>query len=416
VSIQDNKAKNLLFVIYFMEGYIGIAPTVLGLTRELTALGHHVHIRTVATKFPAWGDLPASCRVVNFSRPRDHRLLDRFCNLLFRIKLGTLIPVFDLLWFSLQSLLLDLKLRTKQPGLRRVNIGIDPGGAILAWVHSRLWHRGFVYLSLELVSPKTYRRFSKLVPWLEGKALKQAAGIIIQDAERLRTLSQYHAGVSQRAFFLPNSTRAATAHDKLSRSGNYFRKKFNLDPQCFPYIALQAGMIEDEVYAQELAKAFTQINSGFALVFHERLKRSINEPYIQLLRNHNSRNLFLSLDPVPFDQVDRVFASATIGLALYRPIDENFAQNTLSSGKLSFYLKHGIPVLMNSLPSADALNQRYQIGVVVQDPTSHEELAAALNSIMARYDFYSSNARRCFREQFDFGAKFEPVLAFLESL
>ena len=115
------------------------------------------------------------------------------------------------------------------------------------------------------------------------------------------------------------------------------------------------------MYAQELAKAFSQTDCGFALVFHDRVKRSTTEPYIQLLQSHNSKNLFLSLEPVPFDQVDAIFAVATVGLVFYRPIDDNFARIASASGKLSFNLKHGIPVLMNALPSLVAMNRRVRI-------------------------------------------------------
>jgi hypothetical protein len=175
-------------------------------------------------------------------------------------------------------------------------------------------------------------------------------------------------------------------------------------------------MIRDEVYAQELAKTAAQLDGGFALVLHSSSQRSEDDPYIRLLRGHNSTNLFLSLEPVPFDQVDAVFASATIGLAFYRPIDENFAQIALASGKLPFYLKHGIPILLNDLPSTRALIERHHCGALVADPASPADLASAVGTIMANYADYCANARRCFREEFDFDVKCAPVREFLETL
>ena len=405
-----------LFVVYFLEGYIGVAPTVVGLIRELTAVGHQVHVRALPSDYASAVDLPASCRVEIISRLKEHRRGARIYSCLRSVKLVTLVPFVELAWFSIQCWLADLRMARELRRLRRVDIGIDPRGSILAWGRALLGRSKYICLSLELTSPALYRRFERLVFWLEGKALKHAAAIVIQDEDRLRSLARYHSPLASRVYFLPNSTGSGGGGAGIPSRENYLRSRLNIDPAEFPFIALHAGMIQDEVYAQELAKAFGQLNTGFALVFHDRIKRSVEEPYIRLLQDHNSTNLFLSLDPVPFDQVDAIFASATVGLVFYRPVNDNFAEMSLASGKLSFYLKHGVPVVMNSLPALAALNQRYQFGALVKDPGSPAELREALGAIMARYEFHSSNARRCFREEFNFDEKFAPIRAFLESL
>ncbi len=412
-----------LFVIYFQDGYIGVAPTVLGFANELTAAGHDVHIRGLETEYPSPGHLSPSCHVATFSRLTDEPLGVKLCSWMRRMKLATLLPLIELGWFAFRNLLLDRRIPAEQRGLRRINIGVDLQGGVLAWWQSVLARSRYVWLSLELPGPPSYRRLEKLVGWLEARALGSAAALIIQDPDRLRSLSRHRSPLPLRVFYVPNSagppafrSPPASSDNYLRSSNNYLRRKLGIDPERFPYIALQAGMIQEEVYPQELAKAFSRIDSGFALVFHDRHKRSEKDPYVRLLRSHNSRNLFLSLDPVPFDEVDAIFASATVGLVFYRPVDDNFAMIASASGKLSFNLKHGIPVLMNSLPSLAALNERYEFGVMVRDPQDPAELSAALKTIMSRYDFYSANARRCFQEELDFQTKFVPLREFLEAL
>jgi hypothetical protein len=401
-----------LFVIYFPDGYLGVAPTVSGFLGELTAAGHYVHVRGLATAYPSAGTLHESSRIVTFARLFDTPRAVWFRRGLLKIKL---LSFLELAWFACQNFQLDRDIPLAQRRLRRVNIGIDLQGTVLAWCHALYARSSYVSVSLELPSAN-YRWFEKLVSWLERSSLRNAAALVIQDADRLKTLGAYRSPLPSRVFYLPNSSGPRDSRATPTSPNNYLRRTLNIDQARFPNIALHAGMIQDEVYAQELAKAFNQIDCGFALVFHERVKRSMTQPYIQLLRSHNSKNLFLSLEPVPLDRVDAIFAAATVGLVFYRPIDDNFAQIASASGKLSFNLKHGIPVLMNALPSLVAMNQRYDFGAVVQNPEDSGELSAALVKIMSRYDFYSSNARRCFQEEFDFEMKFRPVRKMLESL
>jgi hypothetical protein len=172
-------------------------------------------------------------------------------------------------------------------------------------------------------------------------------------------------------------------------------------------------MIADEVFSKELATAFNSIKKSFALIFHSSRKRNLNEPYIETLREINTSNLYLSLDPLPYEQIDRVFISATIGLAFYRAVDDNFSQIAKASGKLSGYLKYGKPVLISDLQSLVQLNEKYQFGIVIKDPSSSAEVEQALEKVISNYDFYSSNAISCYEQEFDFGNQSRPFLEFI---
>jgi glycosyltransferase involved in cell wall biosynthesis len=163
----------------------------------------------------------------------------------------------------------------------------------------------------------------------------------------------------------------------------------------------------------ELARTFESLDFGYALVLHERMKREDGDPYIRELRKINGRNLFLSLDPLPIEEVDRLYASATIGLAFYKALDSNFSLMSMASGKLGYYLKHGKPVLVNDLPSLSTFVESREIGVVVRDPCDPAQVRRAVESILANYARFSANARKCFLEELDFDRNVLPVTTFL---
>jgi glycosyltransferase involved in cell wall biosynthesis len=74
----------------------------------------------------------------------------------------------------------------------------------------------------------------------------------------------------------------------------------------------------------------------------------------------------------------------------------------LASGKLGYYLKHGKPVLVHGSSSLAQFVQERDVGVVVHDPTSADEVREAIDQIRRDYARYSSNARACYEAEFEF--------------
>ena len=175
-------------------------------------------------------------------------------------------------------------------------------------------------------------------------------------------------------------------------------------------------MISDYVCSKSLAHAFASIDNGCALMFHGVDQKGLEDPYIQLLQQVNSKNLFLSLNPVPFEQVDQIYASSTIGLAFYANMGDNFTKIGMASGKLAFYLKHGKPVLVSNLPSLSQLVEKYKFGIVINEPSNAQEIKLAIDTILGSYNTYSNNAKLCFKAEFDFETKIKPILSFMDSL
>ena len=403
--------------ILFFEGYISIAPTLINLIRALVREGFQVNLHTLASDYIPFTALPKGCSLFTISSGYERVLTKHFYRFLQTLRLTSLVPVLELFIFAIQSLKLDRSDENRIGEQKPLTVGIDSRGSAAAQIRSWFRRDKTVYLSLELVPSGAFRRFARIIPWLERRALKRSAAIIIQDEERYSTLSTYHSTARHpRVFLLLNAPYGETTDEIREPTRDFFREKFKLDAKEFPYIVLQAGFIDDQVYSKELAQSFSTMDGKYAFVFHERETRAPDDPYIQSLRELNSTNLFLSLDPLPFEEIDRVYSSATIGLAFYRDTNPNIGQIAKASGKLAFYLKHGLPVLVNNLPSLERLIRKFKFGEVITDPTDPEEISSALDRIIDNYDLFSENAKECFSKEFDFEKHVEPLVAFMDSI
>ncbi|MGL5806512.1 MAG: hypothetical protein ACRC2R_25690 [Xenococcaceae cyanobacterium] len=394
--------------IFFYEGYVGIAPTIINLSKMLDKQGRLVNIYGMQNNYPDPGKLGDRVNTVYFRR------YNKVYNSLRKKGFKNLVFVLEFFNYLFPCLLTDLKNKFKNNKKNQVNIGVDIYGSVVALIFFYLFEQKFLILSLELNQPDKFKGIASFIGKLAKLAYENSEGLLIQDEDRFKSFCQYYQHQHEQVFYLPNAPIAENNYlQNVEPERNFFREKFNLDRDRFACLLVQAGMICNAVYSKELAAAFSKIDNNCALIFHDRGQRK-EDPYIKSLREINSKNLFLSLEPVPFDRIDEIFSSATIGLAFYADLGNNFAQISMASGKLPQYLKHGKPVLVNALPSLSKLIEEYQIGVTIQDPTDAEEIKLAIEKILKDYDRYSANAKICFDEEFDFAKKIKPVLAYLE--
>lgn len=402
--------------IFFYEGYVGVAPTIINLCKSLNDHEYSVIIYATENPFPKLDRIGNQTQIVYFRKASDIPIILKILLILeYKFKLNTLMPVFELILFIIPCLvnqINNIKLNLYQ---KNVNIGIDTNGSILALIKFYIFKQKFIYLSLELNNPSRFTKLAKIINILEKLAYRKSEFVIVQDKDRFNTLCEYNQYQHPNVFYLPNSPTASNTLLTNTEVPNYFRELFNLSEEKFSCIVLQAGMIQDAVFSKELAQAFFYIQNSWALVFHDRETRAIDDPYIKELQQINSKNLFLSLKPLPYEQIDRIYESATIGLAFYRNIDNNFSQISMASGKISHYLKYGVPLLVNNLESLSKLVNTYKIGIVIKDPLNNLEIQLAIEKILEQYDIYSANAKICFEEEFDFSKKVNPILSALQT-
>lgn len=391
--------------IFFYEGYVGIAPTIINLSQMLSQNYGAVTIYGTENYYPNPGHLGEGVKTIYFSKNSS-----AFYKLSSRLKINSIGP---LLLYIFQCLAYSFKHDHPAQQEKKVNIGVDIYGNIVALLYFILFRQPFLFLSLELINPQQYRWFSG-VELLARLAYRKAAGVIIQDPDRFQIMGRYYGYEHPNVFYLPNSPLNQPSLPE--KPGNYFREHLNLSPEQFPHLLMQAGMISDDVCSTALAQGFASVDSGIALIFHSSKKRSPEDPYIKSLIAANSKNLFLSLEPLPYEEIDKIYAATTLGLAFYAERDSNFTEISMASGKLPQYLKWGKPVLVSDLPSLSKLVEQYQCGIAIANPADGQEIQAALERILSDYDTYSKNARACFEAEFDFAKKMEPVLKLMNSV
>lgn len=398
------------YVIFFFEGWIGVQPTILNLARALGTAGHPVTIYAVPTTYPAPGDLGPN---VELKYIGDDWIDSAVLALMAAPGVGRVVGRLhrDLgpAAFSLRGGVAELRRRGAS---KTTFIGVDSRGAMAAAFSALVTRGRYVFLSLELRLTQQQLRGAQGL--LLRNVYRRAACVIVQGQDRLDVLRRQFQHEHPRVFFVPNGPPPSTL-DEHDASQNILRERLGIEPG--QRIALQAGMINDTACSEELSKAFAP-HPEWALVFHERHPRSPDEPYLTHLRSVNARNLYLSLQPVPYDQVERIFASADVGLAFYKPAsatDDNFSQIS-SSGKLPHYLQQGKPVLMSDLPYMVELAQEFNCGFVIKDPADPREVGSALAKIAADYDTYRRNALACYEARFNFRTAVQRLQSFLNDL
>lgn len=406
--------------IFFYDGYVSLAPTIFNMSKVLAKSGYSVNIFATQTSsnIPQPKQIVNGVNVVYFTKNEFYHFLSHLFSQPTLTKLISSVKILDIITFSYQGFTYSISNnpKTKKPRNNTdINIGVDEHGLVAALLFSYIFKQKFIFLSLELEQPrKNFGYIANFLRKIITLAYKSADGVIIQDEDRFKTLCDYYQYQHPKVLYLPNSTLQDSCPD--ANIGNFFREKFNLSEEQFPYIILSAGMIDDNVCSKALAHAFASIDNGCALIFHGAYSQGIEDAYTQSLRQVNSKNLFLSLKPVPYEQVDKIYASSTIGLAFYADFHDNFAKIAKASGKLAFYLKHGKPVLVSNLPSLSRLVEKYQFGIVINNPSDSEEIKRAIHKILNSYSTFSNNAKYCFAAEFDFEKHMEPVLSYIEYL
>jgi len=392
--------------IFFYDGYVSLAPTVISLSEVLEQQGYSVTIYATYTNTPQPKSLGKDIKIFYFSK--KIKLLDS----INKPVVGNFLTISRVLKFASQCLK-----EKNHSEVEQVNIGVDLYGSVAALFRFYVFKQKFLFLSLELENPEAkFKRFSQFFVNILNLAYRKAEAVIIQDEERYKTLIEYCHYQHEKVFYLPNSPLSSPETLNSGGNENFFREKLNLNSEKFPYLILSAGMICESVCSTVLARAFAKVDNGCALIFHGVVREPNEAAYLNSLKQANADNLFLSLDLVLYEQIDRIYQAATIGLAFYDNCDDNFSKIAMASGKLPQYLKHGKPVLVSNLPSLSRLVEQYNIGIVIKDPSDSEEIQSALEKLLSSYETYSQNAQLCFEAEFDFAKKMQPLLGFMDKL
>lgn len=219
----------------------------------------------------------------------------------------------------------------------------------------------------------------------ERQYIKDIQGLMIQSEERDQ-LFRGEYGISDKVstFIFPVTYSKPSVKEKT----NYLREHYSVPAN--KKIALHLGGIQDYHCCMELAMAFSG-NTEWFLVFHG---YSFGDYAIKLkafIIENNLTNVIICDETFDnIDDMDKLLSSADAGIAWYKNMSPNFTSAGKSSGKISAYLRFGLPVIANRYRSSEEAIEMTGCGYCAD---RFEDIPRLLCRIEKNYAQLSENAR-----------------------
>lgn len=268
-----------------------------------------------------------------------------------------------------------------------VVVGVDRAGVVLAWFGS--WRARFTLASL-LVEFYLPPKWSGFWNWLgnviEGAAYRRCVINLVQDDGRARLLQERHHLASASLVRFPNSPVGRANRERSSYAYDLF--EIPKDRK----IILQAGVLDHGTCFRDVLREAELFPPDWTTVFQA--SRPL-EPGAWATRPQTQ--VVVNPRPLPYEHVEPLVRSATVGLALYRVLSDNTLVKGAAAGKVAMYLKCGVPVVLQALPSFRPFVEKYGCGVLVERP---QEIRSAVETILNDYERFREGALACFNAEF----------------
>jgi hypothetical protein len=226
----------------------------------------------------------------------------------------------------------------------------------------------------------------------ERRAHQRCRFTIALSAERADFIrAENRLGDNHPIFIVPNAPRGASRR----LSSRYFQDALALPAER--RVLLHAGSMWWRGATDLVEATRTWSGNNWVVVFQGRF--ASNNGW------HDTSHARFAPAILPADLLDYAVSSASIGLALY---DESRINNRLmstASGKVSLYMKNGLPVIATRAGGFEWI-EREGCGVCV---STADEIPSAADRIWAEYDQYAGRVRRYYDQQLEFCARFRPV-------
>lgn len=278
-------------------------------------------------------------------------------------------------------------------------IGAEPGGLIAAVMTGKKLGVPAVYYNLELrLSSELHTIRERVIKKFEKAFNKSTVFTVTQDEERADILAKDNETGKQEILTVPVCAEGPIFDKKT----DWLRKKFKISEGN--KIILYAGFLSEWAMCEEVAKAAIAWPENRVLILHS---HGYHDPgYIKKIRKYEGNKVKISLDPVPYTDLQPFFASADIGIALYKDLGKNFTLISSASGKLAHYLRSGLPVITNDYPNIKKIVDSYNCGVCIHSPL---DIATAMEKIFTKYELMRRNAFRCYEENYMFSKQFAKI-------
>jgi hypothetical protein len=289
-----------------------------------------------------------------------------------------------------------------------VIIGIDRG-IIEAAALAEVWGCALGLISYEILFEAETSRALK-APEIE--ACRNISFAVCQDRTRSSELASENKIPIEKIIDIPVAGSGVCRGDRSLR----LKDALALPPEtkvavCMGEIAgLWSGV-------GEIVESCEHWPDGWVLVLHHRYGADGAPVLLRRIQKHR-RNIFVSPFPaLPFSQMGDLLFGADAGLAFYRPevghasAGRNLAVIGMASGKISTYLQHGVPIIINEIGEMSHHVRQHGLGAVVGSAAELPHLFSQMlrdPTLLSRercWDFFSSHL--------DLSVRAEPLLRIL---
>ena len=235
---------------------------------------------------------------------------------------------------------------------------------------------------------------------------RHADVLVIQDHERELALCDENDDLDCPTILIPNSPRGELA-EGITR--DHFHRQFGLDPTT--RVILHAGSVCEGMRSSDLAASAANWPADCVLIFHSHTPIDLETHYYRDIVASGNGRVLISTQPVAYDELDALVASADVGIVIYdSTLGPNFQLLAGASGKLSHYLRCGVPVISIDNPSIARVLNEHACGIGVDRV---DEVTGAVNAILADHQAYRTRATATYQTQFEFESHFQSLLTFL---
>lgn len=263
-----------------------------------------------------------------------------------------------------------------------IYIGGDDGGCYLLCMFHKIIKNRYVNFLLE---------YPEIEDANQLKRIEDADILITHDHWHSDFLKQHCKLDGKCILYLPN----ASYTDEFRGSSDYLSKRLGIDRD--KVLILHSGGLDIMFMCKELATSAKNWDKNKVLVFHTSHSVEKDPYYISMSHAIEGQdNVMFSMKPVPNDELDKLVASATIGVALYSVEELSYRAEYMgvAAGKIGNYLKCGVPVIVNRLPSLSYIEE-FNCGILID---SLDDIESACNKIIANYEEFREGAYRCYNE------------------
>lgn len=378
---MDNKNKKKRVALFVYYGWISISPSLVSVMKILSEKGYLVDLIYIYEDvFGHYEPELSNVRSIYIKRAKHKYLL-------------------------------FLKFITKSFNITKsyqydYYIGVDQEGIITAGILAKIRKVLYIYYSLEILAKDDIakKKWFKKIYWsikkyMESYFSRKAFATIVQDKYRANILIKDNKLDETKIYIVPNSYYFA--------DNNINYKNYDLGNPVDKKIIIYTGSIVQEVAIKEIIHHVNLWQDDTVLVLHTPHRTPYLEEVEQIISKNNLKNkILISIKRLTFDELCILIGQAHIGISFYESVDKN--TELACSGKVSFYLSQGIPIIINSVsPQSKELVDKYECGVCVK---SSRDVGEAIKIILGNYSEFSENAKIAYEQELEFSKHFNQLL------